>query len=165
MTIPTTTNVVSMRDFGRGALRDALRHAGASDEALQRLRRKFAELDDVQRQIRDVLDASYTNEAVRAAKDFYYDSFVDDSVFDEIEQEYQDELDQLGSVEDGIEDALREQVRDIMAGLGADGAVEAMGHVLRAYVDLYGRETGLKPPQIRWEPMEETDAEKGQQHD
>lgn len=164
MTIPTTTNVVSMRDFGRGALRDALRYAGASDEALQRLRRKFAELDDVQEQIRDVLDASYTNEAVRAARD-YYDFFVDDSVFDEIEQEYQDELDQLGSVEDGIEDALREQVRDIMAGLGADGAVEAMGHVLRAYVDLYGRETGLKPPQIRWEPMEETDAEKGQQHD
>lgn len=83
MSIPTT-NAAAMREFSRAALCDALRHAGASDEA------------------------------------------------------------------------LREQVRDIMAGLGADGAVEAMAHVLRAYVDLYGRETGLKPPQIRWDPTEET---------
>lgn len=158
MTANPTTNVVSMRDFGRGALCDSLRHAGASDEALQQLRRGFAELDDVQRQIRDVLDASNADEAAFAAEAPLCGLFGDDSVYEKVMQEYQDELDRLGSVEAGIEDALREQVRDIMAGLGADGAVEAMGYVLRAYVDLYGRETGLKPPQIRWDPTEETAA-------
>lgn len=156
MTIPTTTNVVSMRDFGRGALCDALRHAGASDEALQRLRRRFAELDDVQGQVLDVLGASYADEAAFAAEAPLCGSFDDDPVYEEVMQRYQAELDRLSSTVAGIKDALREQVRDIMAGLGADGAVEAMGHVLRAYVDLYGRETGLKPPQIRWQPTEET---------
>lgn len=157
MTIPTT-NAAAMREFGRSALCDALRHAGASDEALQRLRRGFAELDDVQRQVLDVLGASYADEAAFAAEEPPCSSFDDDPVYDEVMQRYQAELDRLSSTVAGIKDALREQVRDIMAGLGADGAVEAMGHVLRAYVDLYGREAGLKPPQIRWHPTEETAA-------
>ena len=154
MAIPTT-NAAAMREFGRSALCDALRHAGASDEALQRLRRGFAELDDVQGQVLDVLGASNADEAAFAAEAPLCGSFDDDPVYDAVMQRYQAELDRLGSVKTGVEDALREQVRDIMAGLGADGAVEAMGHVLRAYVDLYGRETGLKPPQIRWDPTEE----------
>lgn len=146
MSIPTT-NAAAMREFSRAALCDALRHAGASDEVLQRLRRGFAELDDVQGQVLDVLGASSAGEEAFAAEaPLCSSTSADDPVYDAVMLKYQAELDQLSSMVAGTKGALREQVRDIMAGLGADGAVEAMSCVLRAYVDLYGREGGLKPP-------------------